>query len=125
MPVTKIKKRDGRVVDFDVCRIKDAIHKAFVAVELENGERAEAVTSEVVKLLREEFEGDIPSVEDVQDYVVQALERGGYERVAREYRVYRKKKEEARRLREKMGIEDSKTDCKFLRCSEEKVSLEG
>jgi len=85
MSVTKIKKRDGRVVDFDVGRIKDAIHKAFVAVELENGERAETVTSEVVKRLREEFEGETPSVEDVQDYVVQALERRGYAIYEQEY----------------------------------------
>ncbi|MGB9684612.1 MAG: ATP cone domain-containing protein, partial [Candidatus Bathyarchaeales archaeon] len=32
MPITKIRKRDGRIVDFNSERIKNAIHKAFVAV---------------------------------------------------------------------------------------------
>mgnify|MGYP002477262464 CR=1 FL=1 len=51
MFIKKIRKRDGRIVDFDSDRIKDAVHKAFIAVELENGKRAESVTEEVVRLL--------------------------------------------------------------------------
>jgi len=108
MFVTKIRKRDGRVVDFDSSRIKDAIHRAFVAVELENGERAESVTEEVVRLLGERFEERVPSVEDVQDFVVEVLKKRGYGKVAEEYQVYREKKEEIRRLREKLGIEEPK-----------------
>jgi ribonucleoside-diphosphate reductase alpha chain len=108
MPVTKIKKRDGRVVDFDSGRIRDAIHKAFIAVELKNGERAESITEEVVKLLEERFEEKIPSVEDVQDIVVDVLKKNGYEKVAAEYQDYRKKKEEIRGLKEKLGILEPK-----------------
>ena len=51
----KIKKRDGRIADFDPDRIKNAVHKAFLAVELGNGEKAENVTTEVVKRLGEKF----------------------------------------------------------------------
>ena len=108
MFITKIRKRDERVVDFDSSRIKDAIHRAFVAVELENGERAESVTEEVVRLLEERFEKRVPSVEDAQDLVVEVLKKRGYRKVAREYQVYREKKEEIRRLREKFGIEEPK-----------------
>jgi ribonucleoside-diphosphate reductase alpha chain len=108
MFVTKIRKRDGRAVDFDSSRIKDAIHRAFVAVELENGERAESVTEEVVGLLEERFEKRVPSVEDAQDIVVEVLKKRGYGKVAGEYQVYREKKEEIRSLREKLGIEEPK-----------------
>jgi len=108
MFITKIRKRDGRVIDFDSSRIKDAIHRAFVAVELENGKRAESVTEEVVRLLEERFEKRIPSVEDAQDLVVEVLKKRGYGKVAGEYQVYREKKEEIRRLREKLGIEEPK-----------------
>ena len=108
MFITKIRKRDGRIVDFDSSRIKDAIHRALVAVELENGKRAESITEEVVQLLEKKFEERIPSVEDVQDLVVEVLKKRGYEKVAREYQVYRKKKEEIRRLKEKLGIEEPK-----------------
>jgi ribonucleoside-diphosphate reductase alpha chain len=108
MSITKIKKRDGRIVNFDSSRIKDAIHKAFIAVELKNGERAESITEEVVKLLEEKFEEKIPSVEDVQDIVVEVLKKSGYEKVAAAYQDYRDKKEEIRGLKEKLGILEPK-----------------
>jgi len=108
MTIKKIRKRDGRVVDFDSSRIRDAIHKAFIAVELEDGERAQGITREVVKLLEEKFRDKIPSVENVQDNVVEILKRNGYEKVANEYQDYRKKKEEIRELKEKLGITEPK-----------------
>ncbi|HLE75058.1 MAG TPA: ATP cone domain-containing protein [Candidatus Bathyarchaeia archaeon] len=87
----------------------DAVHKAFLAVELGDGARAENVTKEVVGLLEEKFREKIPSVEDVQDTVIEVLKKRGYEKVAREYQDYRKKKEEIRALREKLGIEPKLT----------------
>ena len=48
MFLSKIKKRDGRTADFDPARIKNAVHKAFLAVELGDGEKAETVTTAVV-----------------------------------------------------------------------------
>lgn len=108
MSITKIRKRDGRIVDFDSDRIKDAVHKAFIAVELEDGEKAEAVTLEAVNLLEERFFGKIPSVEDAQDVVVEVLRKKGYEKVAAEYQDYRKKKENIRELKEKLGILEPK-----------------
>ena len=108
MTLTKIRKRDGRIVDFDSSRIRDAVHKAFIAVELENGERAETITKEVVGLLEEKFIEKIPSVENVQDIVIEVLKKNGYEKVANEYQDYRKKKEEIRQLKEKLGIIEPK-----------------
>jgi ribonucleoside-diphosphate reductase alpha chain len=105
----KIKKRDCRVADFDPDRIKNAVHKAFLAVELGNGEKAETVTTEVVKRLEEKFKEKTPSVEDAQDTVIEVLEEKGYGKVAQAYRDYRKKKEELRALREKLGIKPKLT----------------
>jgi ribonucleoside-diphosphate reductase alpha chain len=109
MVITKIRKRDGRIVDFDAGRIKNAVHKAFVAVELKDGERAESITREVVSLLEGKFKEQIPSVEDAQDFVVEVLRKRGYEKVALEYEAYRKKKEEIRALREEFRIEPKLT----------------
>ncbi|MEM3731790.1 MAG: vitamin B12-dependent ribonucleotide reductase [Candidatus Bathyarchaeia archaeon] len=108
MAITKIRKRDGRLVDFDPNRIKDAIHKAFIAVELEDGEKAERITDEVVRLLEERFRDKIPSVEDAQDLVIEVLKRRGYEKVALEYEDYRRKKGELRELKGKLGILEPK-----------------
>ncbi|MEM3536436.1 MAG: adenosylcobalamin-dependent ribonucleoside-diphosphate reductase, partial [Candidatus Bathyarchaeia archaeon] len=108
MSITKIRKRDGRIVDFDSGRIKDAIHRAFIAVELEDGEKAEDVTREVVRLLEERFRDKVPSVEDAQDVVVEVLRKAGYGKVAEEYQDYRRKKDELRRLKGKLGIVEPK-----------------
>lgn len=108
MPIGKIRKRDGRIVDFDSSRIKNAIHKAFIAVELQDGEKAELVTREVVSLLEGKFKEAIPSVEDAQDTVIEVLKKNGYEKVADEYQAFRKKKDEIRKLRETLGIEEPK-----------------
>ena len=108
MTIKKIRKRDGRIVDFDSSRIRDAIHKAFIAVELENGDKAQTITKEVVRLLEEEFREKIPSVENVQDIVIEVLKEKGYEKVANEYQDYRKKKEEIRALKDKLGIIEPK-----------------
>jgi ribonucleoside-diphosphate reductase alpha chain len=108
MTVASIRKRDGRIVDFDATRIRDAIQKAFIAVELKNGERAESITREVVKRLEEKFKENIPSVEDAQDFVIQVLSEKGFEKVAFEYQDYRKKKEEIRALKGKLGIIEPK-----------------
>lgn len=106
--ITKIRKRDGRIVDFDASRIKNAVHKALIAVELGNGEKAESITEEVIKILEKRFEGKIPSVENVQDIVVEILKKSDYEKVANEYQNYRKKKEDIRALKEKFGILEPK-----------------
>ena len=108
MGIQKIKKRDGEIVDFDPARIADAIHRAFIAVELEDGEKAQNVTEKVVKLLEEKFDSRVPSVEDAQDVVVEVLRREGYGKVATEYQDYRKKKEEIRSLRSTLGILEPK-----------------
>jgi ribonucleoside-diphosphate reductase alpha chain len=105
----KIKKRDGRIVDFDATRIRDAVHKAFLAVELSDGSKAEKVTHDVIKALEEKFKEQMPSVEDVQDAVIDALNRDGYLAVALAYEDFRSKKEELRKLRGLLGVEPKLT----------------
>jgi ribonucleoside-diphosphate reductase alpha chain len=109
MVFIKIKKRDGSIVDFDADRIQNAIHKALLAVELDDSDKADSITIKVVSLLEEKFKEHIPTVEDVQDAIVTVLNKNGYEKVAQEYQDYRKKKEELRVLREKFQIEPKLT----------------
>jgi len=109
MLLSKIKKRDERIVDFDPDRIKNAVYKAFLAVELSGEDKAETVTNEVVRLLEERFRRQTPSVEDAQDAVIEVLKKKGHEKVALEYQSYRKKKKELRELRDLLGIEPKLT----------------
>ncbi len=108
MSIKRIRKRDGRIVDFDSARIKDAIHKAFIAVELEDGDRAQNVTREVLQTLQTRYGERFPTVENVQDTVIEVLRVQGYEKVADEYHGYRQKKSEIRKLKGRLGIEEPK-----------------
>jgi len=108
MSIAKIRKRDGRLVAFDSSRIRDAIHRALIAVELEDGGKADDLTREIVKLLEAKFAEAVPSVEDAQDAVIEVLKREGFLKIAEEYQTYRKKKEEIRNLRETLGIVEPK-----------------
>jgi len=103
--ISKIRKRDGSVVNFEQQKITDAIYKAFIALEFKDGKIAKKISDEVVNILEEKFVKKIPSVEDVQNIIIEVLRKRGYKKVADEYSTYRKKKIEIRELKKKFGIE--------------------
>jgi len=105
MVISEIKKRDGRIVKFEQQKITDAIHKALVAVHLKDGKTAKKLSDSVVNILNKKFKERIPSVEDVQDIVIEVLRKKDFRKVAEEYLVYRKKKAEIRELQKTFGIE--------------------
>ena len=94
--VSKITKRDGRIVSFDENKIAGAILKALKAVERRDGDLAGELTEDVVRLLNERFEEKIPSVENIQDIVEEVLIRNGYADVAKAYILYRQRRTEIR-----------------------------
>ena len=86
---SKIKKRDGRIVDFKESKITDAIFKAAQAVGGEDRELAVELTLEVLKMLKKKYNGDLFSVEDVQDMVEKVLIEAGHAKTAKAYILYR------------------------------------
>ena len=89
---TTIKKRDGREVSFDDSKITDAIYKAAKAVGGEDRELAVSLTLDVLRILRQEYNGQIFGVEDVQDVVEKVLIERGHARTAKAYILYRDKR---------------------------------
>lgn len=85
----KIKKRDGRETNFDPSKITEAIFKAAHAIGGENRQKALELTLEVMKELGERYEGEIFTVEDVQDFVERVLIEQGHARTAKAYILYR------------------------------------
>jgi len=104
--VSKIRKRDGRIVDFDPRKIANAIHKALNAVKMKNGELAERLSREVVQIVEERFKDKIPTVEDVQDIVERVLIKNGYAEVSKAYILYRHKRAELRQKKSLLGVKD-------------------
>ncbi|RKY03203.1 hypothetical protein DRP77_06730, partial [Candidatus Poribacteria bacterium] len=101
MPIQKIIKRDGRIVDFDITRIANAIFKAARAVGGEDYELACRLARQVVSMLEEKLKpGEIPTVEQVQDVVEKVLVENGHYKTAKAYILYRKQHEEIRKVRE-------------------------
>lgn len=90
--VTKLKKRNGEIVDFESHKIAIAIQKAFAATLGESREiESQEITNTVVEALNQKFGGTafVPSIEDIQDLVENALMQRGYFPVAKSYIIYR------------------------------------
>ena len=95
----RVVKRDGKVVDFDLSKISDAITKAFDACKKE-------YHPDVINLLSLRVTSDFASkvkeekvtVEDIQDSVEKVLSEAGYPDVAKSYILYRKQREKARNI---------------------------
>ncbi len=104
--ITKVRKRDGRIVDFDAEKIRVAISKACHAVG-ENGETVEKATALVLKKLSERMAGTIPTVEQIQDIVEESLIEINKPRIAKAYILYRQKRKEIRE--EKMKLLNKET----------------
>jgi anaerobic ribonucleoside-triphosphate reductase len=98
MSITKIMKRDGRIVPFDKEKIVDAIFKAARAVGGNDRKTAEQLADKVVEILGYSFmdKYEIPTVEDIQDLVEKVLVRNDHYKTAKAYILYRKQHERIR-----------------------------
>ncbi|MEM2338882.1 MAG: ATP cone domain-containing protein, partial [Nitrososphaerales archaeon] len=105
--ITKVRKRDGRIVDYDRNKIAQAIWKAAKAVGSEDKINAEDLAKKVEEILESKYSnGGIPSVEEIQDIVERVLVESGDARVAKAYILYREKRAEIRRAKALLGVED-------------------
>ena len=96
----KVMKRDGKVVDFDISKIADAIRKAFDATETEyNDSVIDFLALKTTAEFQPKIKNGSIAVEDIQDSVETVLSRGGYEQVAKAYILYRKQREKLRNAR--------------------------
>ena len=105
--IKKIRKRDGRVVDFDQDKIAEAIWKAAKEVGGKDRQLAGKLAAEVVERLEKHLKPrEIPSVEQVQDLVEVTLIDKGHARTAKAYILYRQKRAEIRKAKTMLGIVD-------------------
>ena len=91
-----VKKRDGKIVEFNIQKIKDAIEKAFIALDKKyTPDILELITLRATALINTE----LVSVEEIQDHVEVALIQAGYIDVAKAYILYRKQHEKMRNIK--------------------------
>ncbi|NJD75788.1 MAG: adenosylcobalamin-dependent ribonucleoside-diphosphate reductase [Candidatus Methanoperedens sp.] len=101
----KIRKRDGKIVDFDKSKIANAVFKAFIATKTKDGKRGEDIANQVVEIVDKRITA-IPGVEDIQDIVEEVLIKNGYAGVAKAYILYREKRAQIRQAKEFIGVRD-------------------
>jgi ribonucleoside-triphosphate reductase len=97
-----IRKRDGREVAFNENKITDAIFKAAQSVGGEDRQTAMELTIEVLRFLKNRFNGHIFTVEDVQDVVEKVLIEKGHAKTAKAFILYRDKRTRIRETRSEM-----------------------
>lgn len=120
MPIYKIQKRNGAIVDFEPEKIRLAIGKAAAAVGNVQEGLADLVAKEVMFDLEEQYGGAIPSVEQTQDVVERILIRYDYADIAKAYILYREKRRESRETRD-VVVEVGKTIDEYLEKSDWRV----
>ena len=92
-------KRDGKVVDFDLSKISEAMKKAFKAADKEyNSDILELLALRVTSDFQKKMRDGLIGVEDIQDSVEHILEQAGYTDVAKRYILYRKQHESIRNV---------------------------
>lgn len=96
MPLYKVQKRNGSIVDFELIKIQQAIKKAAEAVGEKDSIVSETLTKEVEVELEAKYADSIPAVEEIQDVVEDVLIRYDYAEMAKAYILYREKRREAR-----------------------------
>lgn len=87
--IQQVVKRDGSIAEFDKQKIAIAIHKAAGSVGFHNQNLCDRLANEVIWYLHQGFQGQIPTVEEIQDIVEEVLIKHKLASIAKAYILYR------------------------------------
>ena len=117
----RVVKRDGRIVDFEISKIANAMKKAFDATETNYNQ---SVIDFLAVMVTADFQpkiiDELIHIEDIQDSVESVLSRGGYENVAKAYILYRKQHENLRAVSDTV-LDYKKTVDNYLKINDWRV----
>ena len=95
----KVRKRDGKIVPFEIEKIKNAVMKAFDAENVNIDENViDFIALKVTASFEPKVKNNIVDVETIQDSVEEVLSQSGYSNVAKAYILYRKLHEKQRNM---------------------------
>ena len=100
--ITKIRKRDGREVAFNIEKIANAIFKAAQASGGKDYDTAFALAQEVADYVETGCPDKVPTVEFIQDAVEKVLMERGHARTAKDYILYRAERTRVREMDTKL-----------------------
>ncbi len=116
-----VQKRDGKVVDFSISKISDAIKKAFEAEKKEfNQDIIDFLALKVTADFSSKIKDGVVAVEDIQDSVESVLVQAGYADIAKSYILYRRQREKLRNLGN-TALDYKETVDKYLKMNDWRV----
>ncbi|MBR0159315.1 MAG: ribonucleoside triphosphate reductase [Clostridia bacterium] len=96
----QVLKRDGKVSEFNLSKISNAITRAFDAVDRQyNSSIIDLLALKVTAEYEPKIKDGLIAVEDIQDSVESVLVQAGYADVAKAYILYRKQREKLRNMK--------------------------
>ena len=96
----KVRKRNGKLVNFEINKISEAMKKAFEASEKTyDNDVIDFLAIKVTSDFESKVKDGVISVEDIQDSVESVLIKGDYVDVAKAYILYRKLHEKMRNVK--------------------------
>ncbi len=100
--ITKIQKRDGRIVTFNIEKIANAIYKAAESMGGSDYDEALEIAGRVCDYIESSEKNQIPSVEEIQDAVEKILIEEGHASTAKAYILYRANRTRVREMNTKI-----------------------
>lgn len=100
--IENIRKRDGRLVPFELDKIAGAIYKAFQACSSKYELKTALEIAKIVEKNLEKKQSALPTVELVQDTVEEVLIEQGFVRIAKAYILYRANRTRERDMRSRL-----------------------
>ena len=88
--VKKIKKRDGRIVNFNSQKIYSSIQKCVETIDCNID--IDILTAHIIETIDTMYNGKRPTVENIQDIVENTLMENGYHDLAKKYILYRQER---------------------------------
>ena len=99
----RTRKRDNKIVDFDLSKISHAITQAFEACDRDyNPDTIDFLALKVTADFEPKIKDGLIAVEDIQDSVEAVLIKADYADVAKAYILYRKQREKLRNMKSTM-----------------------
>ena len=103
----KVRKRDGRIVDFDSNKIVNAVLAAFKQIDGDISDYAKIKATNIADYIEGYYEEDddnyIPGIEDIQDLVEKGLMSSKRKDVAKAYILYRQERTKARNQKSELN----------------------
>ncbi len=116
-----VQKRDGKIVNFSITKISDAIKKAFESQGKDyNQDVIDFLALKVTADFSAKIKDGVVSVEDIQDSVESVLVQAGYADIAKAYILYRRQREKLRNLGN-TALDYKETVDKYLKMNDWRV----